>query len=100
MSRLENGLTPYDQDDLEMAADLYKCTITDLLTRPPEEAPKTPEMQLRAAMLSYGVDSEDLGRAVSAVKVFVDDPDEQSSQDPLDDQSAPSSGRRAKEPSQ
>src|SRR5690242_11945683 len=32
----------------------------------------TPEMQLRAALLAFGVDKEDLGRAVSAVRVFVD----------------------------
>lgn len=58
-----------------------------------------PEVQLRSALLAYGVDREDLGRAVSAVKVFVDDPDERSSQDLAHDQPEPSSRRRASEPS-
>lgn len=57
------------------------------------------EQQLRSALLAFGVDREDLGRAVSAVKVFVDDPDGQSSQDLPDDQSGLSSPRREEEPS-
>lgn len=60
----------------------------------------SPEARLRSALLAFGVDREDLGRAVSAVKVFVDDPDERSSQDLHDDQSEPSSPHRAQEPSQ
>lgn len=56
------------------------------------------ERDLRAALLAYGVDREDLARAISAVRVFVDDLDEQSSPDPLEDQSAPSNRRRAPTP--
>lgn len=59
----------------------------------------TPEMQLRAALLAFGVDKEDLGRALSSVKVFVDDLDEQSSGSLPDDQSAPANRRRAPVPS-
>ncbi|HWK65367.1 MAG TPA: hypothetical protein VNS34_10525 [Rhizobiaceae bacterium] len=59
----------------------------------------TPEAQLRSALLAFGVDAEDLGRAVSSVKVFVDDHDEQSSQGLHRDQSSPSNGRREVEPS-
>jgi len=56
------------------------------------------EDQLRAALLAFGVHPEDIGRAVSAVKVFVDDPDEQSSLRPRRDLSAPANGRHAKAP--
>ncbi len=59
----------------------------------------TPEQQLRSALLSFGVDAEDLNRAVSSVRVFVDDPDEQSSEGPLDGQSSRASRRREEVPS-
>lgn len=64
----------------------------------PTEASRDPETQLRSALLAFGVDRADLGRAVSAVKVFVDDLDEQSSERLPDDQSAPSSRRRVATP--
>jgi transcriptional regulator with XRE-family HTH domain len=35
LGRYENGQTPYNQDLLERAADLYRCGIVDLLTRNP-----------------------------------------------------------------
>jgi len=35
ISRLETGATPYNQDDLETAAELYNCSKADLITRPP-----------------------------------------------------------------
>ena len=35
MSRLEAGTTPYSQDDLEAAAEVYQCTVADILTRNP-----------------------------------------------------------------
>lgn len=69
------------------------------LARNVTEAPQSPEDRLRSALLAFGVDKEELGRAVSAVKVFVDDLDEQSSQGPLEDQSAPSSRRHGSTPS-
>lgn len=31
ISRLESGVTPYDQDDLEAAAEAYSCDPTDLI---------------------------------------------------------------------
>ncbi len=49
--------------------------------------PTNPEQQLRLALLAYGVSAEDLGRAVSSVKVFVDDPAEQPSLTLLDGRS-------------
>jgi len=99
ISRLENGDTPYNQDDLEFAAEVFGCSPADLITRPPGDADRTPEIQLRSALLAFGVDAEDLGRAVSSVKVFVDDLDEQPSQDLPDDQHERASGRRVKVPS-
>lgn len=59
----------------------------------------TAEAQLRSALLAFGVDREDLSRAVSAVRVFVDYPDEQSSQSLPDGQSSPANPRRVSEPS-
>jgi transcriptional regulator with XRE-family HTH domain len=37
LSRIERGLQPYSQEVLEVAADLYGCTVQDLLTRTPTE---------------------------------------------------------------
>lgn len=37
ISRLERGETPYSQDDVEQAADVYGCSVTDLLTRAPSD---------------------------------------------------------------
>jgi len=56
------------------------------------------EARLRSALLAFGVDREDVNRAVSAVKVFVDDLDEPQSPDPLDDRSGSASPRRARVP--
>lgn len=56
------------------------------------------EANLRSALLAFGVDREDLGRAVSAVKVFVDDLDEPRSPSLPDDQSGSSNPRRARVP--
>lgn len=67
--------------------------------RGPNSATLTPEGQLRAAILNFGVHPDEVGRAVSAVRLFLDDDDGQSSQDPLDDQSEPATRRHAKEPS-
>lgn len=96
ISRLLGGQRKMTLEWLYAFAKALNAPI-DLLFTAPGEA--TPEMQLRAALLSYGVDSEDLGRAVSAVKVFVDDPDEQPLSGLPDDQSELASVRRAKVPS-
>lgn len=99
VSRLEKGETPYDQDDLERAAEVFGCAPADLISGPPEMKKLSPETTLRSALLGFGVDREDLGRAVSAVRVFVDDLDERSSQGPLEDQSELSSRPHEEEPS-
>lgn len=69
----------------------------ELLFVPPGEA--TPEMQLRAALLSFGVHRDDLGTAVSVVKGFLGDGDEPERDRLPDDQSAYTSRHRAKAPS-
>lgn len=61
---------------------------------------QTPEAQLRAALLAYGVDREDLNRAVSAVKIFLDDDDERPEQGHSLDQSSPSTPHHTKVPSE
>lgn len=38
ISRLESGATPYNQDDLEAAADAYGCSTTDLISVDPTMA--------------------------------------------------------------
>lgn len=80
-------------------AKAFRVSEAWLLTGEGEPEASDPEARLRSALLAYGVDKEDLGRAVSAVKVFVDHRNEQSSLDPPDDQSEPASPRRESEPS-
>lgn len=38
LSKIERGISPYNQRLLEKAAELYGCTVPDLLTRDPDEA--------------------------------------------------------------
>jgi len=38
LSKIERGKSPYNQRLLEKAADLYRCTVIDLLARAPDEA--------------------------------------------------------------
>ncbi len=37
ISRLELGLTPFNQDDLETAAAVYHCSVVDLLMTDPQD---------------------------------------------------------------
>jgi len=37
LSRLESGVTPYNQDDLELISKIYNCSIAELLTINPLE---------------------------------------------------------------
>lgn len=62
VSRLETGKTPFDQDDLEGAAELYNCDVVDLLKTDPEDpnsawavlvrVPTAPE-RVREQILAY-----------------------------------------------
>ena len=36
LARIERGQSPYNQDFLERAAEVYGCEVTDLLTSPPD----------------------------------------------------------------
>ena len=96
--RLENGERELTVAWAERLAGPLRTTAISILF-PDAVIGGDPEARLRSALLAFGVDREDLGRAVSAVKVFVDDPDGQSSQDLPDDQSGLSSPRREEEPS-
>src|SRR5690242_7191450 len=73
VSRLESGSTPYNQDDLEHAAEVFGCSPADLVSGPPDREPKSPELQLRSALLAFGVDRDELGRAMSVIRGFVAD---------------------------
>ena len=100
IGRIENFQQPYSQEILEAAAVALNCTVADLISRPPDKAPLTDsESQLRSALLAFGVDKEDLGRAVSAVKVFLDDPGEPPLSDPRHGQPEPSNRPHESAPS-
>ncbi|PBC23503.1 helix-turn-helix domain-containing protein [Mesorhizobium sp. USDA 4775] len=95
ISRIETGEREWGKGYLEALAHAVGCQVADLFGPPAVDA----ERALRSALLRFGVDGEDLGRAVSAVKVFVDDRDEQPSPPLPDDRSAPATHRRVKAPS-
>lgn len=98
ISRLENGETPYNQDDLENAAEKFGCTPVDLITRPPGDADNSPEIQLRSALIAFGVDANDLGKAMGMIKGFLGDLDEQQRENPPRDQSEPANRPREQAP--
>jgi len=99
ISRLENGDTPYNQDDLEVAAEAFGCTPADLITRPPGQETRSPEAQLRSALLSYGVDQSQLQRLTDIIKTFVVVSEAQPEQNQSGDQSQPANHRRVEAPS-
>jgi transcriptional regulator with XRE-family HTH domain len=39
LSKIERGVSPYNQDIIEAAAQLYDCTAVDILARSPKEQP-------------------------------------------------------------
>lgn len=99
LSKIENSQSPYLQPQIEGLANLYRCKPADLLGTDPTKPEQTAEGRLRSALLGFGVDASDLGRAVLAVRVFVDDPVERSSPSLPDDRPEPANSRRAKAPS-
>lgn len=68
------------------------------LARNSSETAATPEGQLRAALLAFGVDASQLTRVTEIVRTFVDEPEARSAQSPSDDQSQLASRRRVKAP--
>ena len=98
---LEAGKNGFTDKTLAALAAALECRPADLLLPLNTDGPSTdPESRLRSALLSYGVDRSDLGRAVSAVNLFAQSRDEQSEPSPPDDQSSSPSRRRAKAPSE
>lgn len=99
IERLESGEIAYTPYRLEQLARLYGCSSGDLISTDPSSTVDE-EARLRSAMLAFGVDAEDLGRAVSSVKVFVDDRDEPQSPAPRRDRSELANPRHVKAPSE
>jgi hypothetical protein len=83
----------------QFAAALELASPIELYRDPSAAAVTSPESKLRAALLAFGVDKDDLGKAVAVVKGFIDDDGERSAPALPGDRSAPASRRRAKEPS-
>lgn len=97
ISRLLGGQRKMTLEWLYAFAKALNAPI-DLLFTPPGEA--TPEMQLRAALLSFGVHRDDLTTAVSVVKGFLSGGDDEPEHEHHHgDQSAYTTPRRVKAPS-
>lgn len=99
VSRLESGATPYNQDDLEHAAEVFGCSPIDLISWPPNLKDDEATRRLRTALLAIGVDGPRLNRAVASIKAGFVKSEEQSGQTLPDDQSEPSSHPHGSEPS-
>jgi len=96
ISRYETGEREWGKGYLEALAHAVGCRVSDLFSPPS----LTPEQRLRSALLAYGVDKDDLGAAIKAVKGFVtDDAAEQPQSDRPRGQSAPANPRHESEPS-
>lgn len=100
ISRLESGRTPYDQDDLETAAEVFGCSKIDLISWPPDAKGDESERHLRTALLAFGVDGKNLSRAVATIRAGFVKVEESPEQTPPDGQSEPSNPRHAKAPSE
>jgi hypothetical protein len=59
----------------------------------------SPEARLRSSLLAYGIGADDLNRVIRVINGFLGEPDEQPSETPLDDRSAPANRRREEVPS-
>lgn len=97
VSRLEKGISPYDQDDLEHAAEVFGCTPADLISGPPGDHAANPEAALRLALTGYGVDPDELDQVVRVITTYVP-ADEKSEQTSREDQPQPASRRREPTP--
>lgn len=97
----EQGRNGFTVSDGRVYADLFNVSLVWLylgLGSSRKIETETPETRLRSAMLAFGVSPTEIGRAVSAVKLFVDETDEQSEQDPHRDQSELSTRHRSTTP--
>jgi transcriptional regulator with XRE-family HTH domain len=66
ISRIETYDDPYTQDQIELLADALGCTVTDLLTRPPEK-PAPPRELID---MWDTVPAEDRERVIEIARVF------------------------------
>lgn len=97
ISRYETGEREWGKGYLEALAHAVGKRVPDLFSPPTED----PEAKLRAALLSYGVDRDDLSPAIRAVKGFVSDLDGgQSQPDHSQAHTEPANRRRESEPSE
>jgi len=97
ISQLENGLINYTQPTLEGLAGALRCKPADLLSGPPSPYGGT-EAQLRAALIAYGVDRDELDQVVLVTRTYVS-ADEKAEQSPDEAHTPPANRRRESEPS-
>lgn len=96
ISRIETGEREWGKGYLEALAFAVGCKVGDLFSQPNADQ----DQQLRSALLSYGVDSRDMGAVFKAIKGFVDEAtDAQSEQSRLHGQSEPANPRHEAMPS-
>ncbi|MEJ8308565.1 helix-turn-helix domain-containing protein [Agrobacterium larrymoorei] len=101
ISRLLNGQRGIDLDWLHKFAKALDVPLWKLFRRPGSDEPTSPEAALRSAMIAYGVDRSQLGRAVQIVATFrtTQAAEEQSEQSQSDDQSQHANPRHEVVPS-
>lgn len=98
ISRLLNGRRKMTLEWLYAIAKALGVPVAELFYPPVDDS--GPEARLRAALIAYGVNKDDLGRAISAVRLFVNDEGvEQSSEDQYHGRSSPPIRHREDAPS-
>lgn len=66
LSRLERGITPYIQHQIEAIADALRCTVADLISRPPGATSQLQE-------ILGGLSPEKQRQAVRLIKALAED---------------------------
>lgn len=102
ISRLESGQTPYDQYDLELAAEVFGCTPEDLITRAPDRpGPAVSGEEAVRLLLSRieGLSDKNVEALIGVMQGFAGFNIAQQKQNPGRDQSAPSTPRHEEAPS-
>lgn len=100
VSRLLNGRRKMTLEWLFAFSKALNTPIASLFSPPESDRTTDPEMQLRSAMLAYGVDRDELDQVVRVVRTYVSDvDDERSEQKSPADQPQPASPRHEPAPS-
>lgn len=97
ISRLENGITPYNQDDLEWAADVFNCSVVDLLARKPDdpgEPIKGEEAILETLKRIEGLNQRGVEIAFATITYALDLTSPKPSPSSADDLPSPATSRR------